>query len=401
MSLDEKLVLQRIDRLTIEVPDAESLMLRTAHRSVHCGPHGLAVLDAFAHPTSVEDAMARLKGRSAGVQDWVDLIATIDSLHTERILVEPETVLAERRSRPRGTDVSAYHVMMLEDRDRTGRFIEAIEATVQEGDVVVDIGTGTGILAMAAARAGARRVFAIEAGEVAEAAEALFAANGLSDRIELVRGWSTRVDLPERADVLVSEVIGAQPLGERVLEVTRDAFERHLREGARTVPSRVRIFALPVPEPQRKIGERWFTPEAVRRWHEWYGFEFGTLTEAARRDTAFFNMLDEDVRDLGALAAPASLGDVDLDASRDLVFDATATSEVTGAGRVGAVAIYFELELAEGIELTNDPARAGGTNHWANPVGVLPAPIDVEEGDHLEIRYRYGGLEHELSCRKL
>ena len=65
-------------------------------------------------------------------------------------------------------------VKMLNDRARTDAFIRAIEATVRPGDVVVDLGTGTGVLALAAARAGARRVYAIEASGVGRAARSVF-----------------------------------------------------------------------------------------------------------------------------------------------------------------------------------------------------------------------------------
>lgn len=139
-------------------------------------------------------------------------------------------------------DVMQLHLDMLNDRTRTLSFIEAIRETVRPGDVVLDVGTGTGILAAAAARAGARHVYAIEAGQIHRVARELFASNNLSDRITLVKGWSTQVELPERADVLISEVIGHEPLAEDVLETTWDAVARLVKPDARLVPRRLRIF---------------------------------------------------------------------------------------------------------------------------------------------------------------
>ena len=104
------------------------------------------------------------------------------------------------------------HIAMLNDRRRTASFLAAIRRVVRPGDVVVDVGTGTGVLAIAAAQAGAARVYAVEATGIGKLAEANFRANGLQDRITLVPGWSMQVTLPERADVLVSEVIGKTPL---------------------------------------------------------------------------------------------------------------------------------------------------------------------------------------------
>src|SRR5688572_5656058 len=114
-------------------------------------------------------------------------------------------------------DTVQLHASMLSDRDRTSSFIDAIKAAVEPGDVVVDIGTGTGVLAIAAAQAGARHVYAIEAGPISKLAREIVQRNDLADRITVIRGWSNETRLPEKCDVLVSEIIGHEPLAEGVL----------------------------------------------------------------------------------------------------------------------------------------------------------------------------------------
>jgi len=397
MSLDEELILQRTTRLTVEFRDHAGIFMHLPGRSFMCGPHGLAVIDAFTRPISVKDAMARLKGRSAGIQDWLDLIATIESLQDLGVLVPPQEVEGGSPG-PLGPDVVAFHQDMLNDQARTSRFLEAIEATVRPGDVVVDLGTGTGILAMAAARAGAKRVYAIEAGRITGTAQRLFEDNGLSDTITLVGGWSTRVTLPERADVLVSETIGNHPLSERVLEMTWDARQRYLRPGARTVPSRIRLLGQPLPRPASADPGGGFTPEAIEKWAEWYGLDFSALAEPVEEEPGFLELPGADIRSLGALGPPAALGEIDLGAEPELVFETTGNTTVDREGSVGGVAIFFELDLAPGIELTNDPARAAATSHWLIPVAILPKPIDVSPGDELEISYRYAGMRVDVEC---
>ena len=80
---------------------------------------------------------------------------------------------------------------MLDDRGRTNGFCHALRTIVKPDDVVVDIGTGTGVLATCAALAGARKVYAVESSGIAEVAARVFAANGVTDRVTLVRERST------------------------------------------------------------------------------------------------------------------------------------------------------------------------------------------------------------------
>jgi predicted RNA methylase len=86
----------------------------------------------------------------------------------------------------RGWADPVEHACMLQDERRTGDYLAALAEAVRPGDVVLDIGTGSGVLAIAAARAGARRVYAVEASDIAEVAEQVFAANGVQDRVTLI-----------------------------------------------------------------------------------------------------------------------------------------------------------------------------------------------------------------------
>ena len=87
-----------------------------------------------------------------------------------------------------------FHHSMLSDGNRTNAFLNAILRTVSAGDVVVDIGCGTGVLSLFACLAGARKVFAIEQGPVLDVAREIAEANGYADRIEFLAGWSTEVE---------------------------------------------------------------------------------------------------------------------------------------------------------------------------------------------------------------
>jgi type I protein arginine methyltransferase len=291
-------------------------------------------------------------------------------------------------------DTMQYHLDMLNDRARTSSYLAAIRKVVRPGDVVVDIGTGTGILAIAAARAGARHVYAIEAGPIARAARALFAANDLSDRITLIRGFSTRLWLPERADVLVSELIGNEPLAERVIGITKDALRRLLKPGPRLIPSGIKIFGLPVTIPENELNKLTVTPETLQNWRSWYGIEFGPLTRAAKKPWSrslfehFVNAYT--IHGWQALSTPVLLADVDLSSWRGVHIYNSQTIIANASGHLNGVAVYFELQAGSATFLTTNPAMVDENNHWLSPVRVLDKPIATQAGDRLDISYWYG-----------
>jgi type I protein arginine methyltransferase len=161
------------------------------------------------------------------------------------------------------------HEEMLLDKIRCDAYREAIHRTVKPGDVVVDLGAGTGLLSFFALQAGARHVYAIEMTRIADVAAELIEANGFRDRITLIRQTSTRARLPERCDVLVTETLSAFCFDtENTIEFVADARERFLRPGGRIVPESADTFLLPVSSEAFGIGQHTVpsAPPASRSW---------------------------------------------------------------------------------------------------------------------------------------
>ena len=119
-------------------------------------------------------------------------------------------------------DLLEYHSFLLSDEGRLGGFRQAIQSEIQPGSVVLDLGSGTGILSFFACQAGARRVYAIEADGSCELGKSLCKHNGFSDRVRFIRDYSNQVTLPERADAIVAMVEIEIPGG--TLVQARDAF---------------------------------------------------------------------------------------------------------------------------------------------------------------------------------
>jgi len=148
---------------------------------------------------------------------------------------------------------------MIADQARFAAYADAIRRAVRPGDVVVDVGCGPGIFALLACRAGAKRVYAIDSGDVLSFARQLAAANGLTEHIEFLHGDSRHMHLPERANVVVSDIRGALPFFAEALPSVEDARERFLVEGGVLIPQRDTVYAaiLETPDYYGRLSSPW------------------------------------------------------------------------------------------------------------------------------------------------
>lgn len=267
-------------------------------------------------------------------------------------------------------EVLEYHGQMLTDGPRTSAYADAIARTVRAGDVVLDIGTGTGILAMLAARAGARVVYAIEEDPVVELARRVVAANGLDGIIEIVHAQSHAVTLPERADVLVSEILWNAGLGEGILSSFADARARLLKPEARIIPSALEMWVAPVEAP--------VAHESVHRWSDdLAGFDYSPLREIAANAT-FTRWFDED-----ALLAPgAVLGAVGL-TDPPAAFSGAAGFTAARDGTLHGLAGWFAADLVPGVRLSNPPPVRGSWMHAYLPVNE---PVPLSAGERIDVQ---------------
>ena len=383
-------VLRRVAELTIRVSAAGDVLASAEGDPVSCGPYGLAILDRFSEPMSFADALEALGSRTRGGQDWIDLTAAIVRLYEQGILEEEGASESRAYVQVRGSfDSPGPHIAMLEDRVRTEAFLTAVDELVGPDDVVVDIGTGTGILAAAAARAGARCVFAVEATPIARHARAVFEANGLDERVTLVEGWSTRVTLPERADVVIAEILGSEALEERVLQVLVDARRRHLKPGGRLVPSVLRIFGVPVIVPPATLGGVTFTRSNTRRWSSWYGVDLGPLSSYGARLRHRLTVGIEDVRSWTPLSEPVLLAEFALDQLETPAVDVLVRATATASGKANGAYAFFEAQLSPGVTLTTNPAVEPHVTSWGLPVWLFPESIRLARGTEFALEYAY------------
>ncbi|MDX1545469.1 MAG: class I SAM-dependent methyltransferase [Rhodothermales bacterium] len=139
------------------------------------------------------------------------------------------------------------HETLLADGHRNRAFYQALERTVTASSCVLDIGSGTGVWAIAAALLGAARVVAVEQDPLLMGLiRALARENGVADRVTVVPGDSRQLHLGRSFDLVVSETIGHLGFDEQIVPILLDARTRFLRPGGRLIPEAVALLAAPV-----------------------------------------------------------------------------------------------------------------------------------------------------------
>lgn len=264
-----------------------------------------------------------------------------------------------------------YHRSLLADSKRTHAYRQAIRQVVKPGDVVVDLGSGSGILAFFAAEAGARHVYAIDHSHMADFAEFLSGHLGFADRITVLHAPSPKVALPEPADVLVTETMGAAGIDEGMLGFVLEARPRMLRPGATIVPGRIALHAAPVQidADYERLVAWWSKPR--------YGFDFTPLRGFASNGV---HLVHIDPR--AHLATGTAVIDLDLATFDSDVVRGEATFRAKRDGLLHGFATWFEATLAGSIKIHNRETRG---SHWSQAFLPLETPIAVRRGARIHV----------------
>lgn len=284
---------------------------------------------------------------------------------------------AIRRSVPR------WHWEMLHDEERSELYDKAIAHVVSPDHLVLDVGTGSGLLSMMAARAGAQRIVACEGqSAVAEVARRVIKKAGHDDVITVVPKMSTAMrvpeDLPRRADLLVTETVDCALLGEGILPTIAHARENLLTDDAVIMPCGGRVLA------QLVESTSLHDKNHVGRL---YGFD---LTEFNRLSSIEY--FDSRIRhhEHRTLSDPIEVFTFDFYRDTAKPRRAEFVVPLSASGTCHAVVFWFELELLPGISITNSPSTPN--SHWKQAVQCLPAPIQVRPDEPLLLDARHDGV---------
>ena len=271
------------------------------------------------------------------------------------------------------------HDDMLADPARVDTYFEAIDKHVREGDEVIDLGTGTGLLSCFAAQAGAKLVHAVEYGPIIDAARDVAKENGVTN-IAFHRVSSREFSLPHRVDVIVHEQLGAALFNEHVVANVVDLRDRLLKEGGLILPHRLRLFVAPV-----QADEGLYAPFA---WEQTlHGLTFRALRSYAEANPGGYLYRTYNPLPLEAfLAEPQPVVDVDLltATSAELPASVRYSETVSREGVLHGFCVFFEARFDEELSITTSPVDPARAVHWVVPM-LRTQRHEVRPGDTVSL----------------
>jgi hypothetical protein len=259
------------------------------------------------------------------------------------------------------------HRRYVGDAVRLDAFRCALQHVVKAGDVVLDLGAGTAVLSFLACEAGARRVYAVDAGSIVGLARELVRVNGFTDRIHVIREYSEWVQLPEPVDVVVCDQIGRLGVDAGLRQYMIDARRRLARQDAALIPRTIEVWLAPCERRElRSAITFWDTKPA--------GFSWEPVRNMVRTTAYPASITAGDL-----IAAPCHLATVDLRRDDGRAIRGSVRMVAERAGTLDALAGWFRAELADNVWITNAPA-AERIDRRVTLIPVSPA-VAINPGD--------------------
>ncbi|OEK07124.1 50S ribosomal protein L11 methyltransferase [Roseivirga misakiensis] len=307
-----------------------------------------------------------------------------EALFLEVLEVDPDNFQAKKGLEALvSLSIPQWHFDMLADENRNFAFQRAIEKFVSNDSNVLDLGTGSSLLALMAARAGAKSVLGCEVNpDIAQVAQKVVVMNGYHDRVNIVGKHSNQiemgVDFEEKFDVILAEVLDTGGLGEGVLPSLRHATEHLAKPNAIILPSGISLNAVLV-EAKRL--------QKVNPIHEISGFDLSAFQDFSMSDTYKpINLKDEPHEKLSDVFPLRTYDFRNLPA--EIPFDNPEVEsykvKCTASGQLQAVAFWFDMHMGDEASYSSGPD--GELVHWQQAVYFFEKPIDIKKGQQVDLQ---------------
>lgn len=273
---------------------------------------------------------------------------------------------------------SSYHIheQMLSDEVRTGSYQQAIMQNAEQfkDKVVLDIGCGTGILSIFAAKAGAKHVYGIEFADIADYAKKIIQDNNLSDKITIIKSKVEEADLPvKKVDIIISEWMGYFLIYESMLDTVLYARDKWLEKDGLILPDKASITLAAIEDTDYKN-------KKINFWSNVYGVDMSCFKKTVIAEP----IIDTCPKKL-VNSSHCKIFDIDLMTVKKEELDFSSAFEVTFwknhsnfSGLVG----WFDTEfsrLSKPVNLTTSPFRK--STHWSQTIFYCKSDLYVKRGD--------------------
>eukprot|EP01068_Selenidium_serpulae_P011018 Selendium_serpulae@DN5585_c0_g2_i2.p1 len=302
------------------------------------------------------------------------------------------------------------HEEMLKDHVRTGSYQKAVMQNQHlfKGKTVLDVGSGTGILCLFAAKAGAEHVYGIECSEIVETARKVAACNGLSNKITYIHGKVEEVTLPvEKVDIIISEWMGYFLLYESMLDTVLYARDKWLRPGGLMFPDRASLYIAAIEDAEYK-------EEKIDFWNNVYNFDYSCVKRCVMEEPIV------DTVDEQAIATTSCcILDLDLNTCTVADLDCVAPYRIVLKRKdfLHAFIAWFDVRFSachKPVSFTTSPY--GRYTHWKQTVFYMKDTLVCHKGEtvvgmvavkktsknhrdlDIKISYEFKGQESQASC---
>lgn len=273
------------------------------------------------------------------------------------------------------------HEEMLKDEVRTRTYMNSImqNAHIFKDKIVLDVGCGTGILSLFAAKAGAKHVYGIDMSAIAESASQIVKDNGMANKITIIQGKVEDVDLPGckgGVDIIISEWMGYFLLYESMLDTVLFARDKWLKPNGLLFPDRATMYMVAIEDGDYKN-------EKIDWWSNVYGFNMECIGKMALMEP-----LVDVVEPNQVCSQPAIVAKFDIKTMKkeDATFRASFAVPIARKDYVHALVAYFDVtfnDCHKPLGFSTSP-RARVT-HWKQTVFYLNDTLRVNPGDSIVV----------------
>ena len=274
-------------------------------------------------------------------------------------------------------DHFGIHEEMLKDTSRTLAYRSAMYKNKHlfKDKIVLDVGCGTGILSMFAAKAGAKHVYSVDMSNIIEKAREIVSLNGFDDKITLLQGKLEDIKLPvDSVDIIVSEWMGYFLLYESMLDTVLYARDKYLVEGGLILPDKCSMSIAGIEDGQYK-------DDKIHFWEDVYGFDYSPFIKVAMVEP-----LVDTVDNNSLVTAPCKFFEFDINTvtKEELSFHSSFELEALDNDLCHAYIVWFDCDFPGDEKVTLPTGPMNHYTHWKQTVFYMDQVLDLKKGDTIK-----------------